>query len=96
MASNRQQNIKVNEIVMNGILSIIDNKNSTWQGTMTELSSALSRNLGRKQSQMLPGSPSALRVAVNRVVNRIRARGISVRFARTTDHMRTRFVKFAR
>ena len=96
MASNSKQINNSNEVVMQGVLSIIGNKNKTWTGTMTELNAALNRTLGRKQSQMLPGSPAALRIVMNRVANRLRARGISVRFARTTDHMRTRYVRFVR
>lgn len=82
-----------NEVVIEGVLKVINNKN--WTGTMTELNSTLSKVLGRKQSQILPGSPSALRMVLNRVVNRLRVRGISVRFARTNDHTRTRYVRFA-
>ncbi len=96
MASNRGINA-VNETVMNGIISVIDRSNNgTWTGTMTELTTALTRTLGRKKSEILPGSPGALRMVINRVVNRLRNRRISVRFARTTDHTRTRYVKFTR
>lgn len=83
------------EIVSRGVSSIMERR-SVWVGTMTELNSALNRVLSKKQRSLLPGSPSALRVIVNRVVNRIRNRGIGVRFGRTTDHVRTRFVRFAR
>jgi hypothetical protein len=97
MASDSKQTISVNEVVVQGVLSVINNQtDSIWTGTMTQLRSNLKKALDRKQSQMLPRSPSALRVVMNRVANRLRARGISVKFARTTDHTRTRFVKFAR
>jgi len=89
--------INVDEAVMTGVLSMInDGSINTWTGTMTELNSTLRKILGRRQSQVLPGSPGALRVVLNRVVNRLRNRRIGVRFARTTDHTRTRFVKFSR
>jgi len=93
MASNSRI-MNVDEAVMTGVLSIINRR--TWTGTMTELNSILKKVLGRRQSQVLPGSPGALRIVLNRVVNRLRNRKISVRFARTTDHTRTRFVKFSR
>lgn len=87
----------VDDVVLNGILTVLVRSNiKTWSGTMTELQAALVRVLGKKRSTVLPGSPGALRVVVNRVVNRLRARSISVRFARTPDHARTRFVRFAR
>ena len=60
-----------------------------------DLNAALARVLGSRKSQILPGSPGALRVVLDRVVNRIRSRGIGVRFGRTSDHSRTRFVRFA-
>ncbi len=96
MASNSEKMMSVDEAVMHGVLSIINGNTKVWSGTMTELNATLSRVLGRKQSRVLPGSPGALRVVLNRVVNRLRNRRLSVRFARTTDHTRTRFVKFTR
>lgn len=95
MAYNSKQNT-VNQVILNGILQILDRKSGSWTGTMTQLNGALSRTLGKDYSQYLPGSPSALRVAVNRVVNKLRHRRVSVKFARTPDYMRTRLVKFTR
>jgi len=87
----------VNEIVYRGVVSIMKvQSGSRWTGTMTNLTTALNRVLSRRQRTLLPGSPGALRVVVNRVVNRLRNRGIGVRFGRTTDHTRTRFVRFTR
>jgi hypothetical protein len=83
------------DIVIEGVLKVINNNNKKWTGTMTELNSNLNKVLGRKQSKVLPGSPSALRIVLNRVANRLRCRGISIRFARTNDHTRTRYVKLA-
>lgn len=85
----------VDDTVLGGILAVIGNSNAkVWTGTMTKLSTTLAKTLGRKSSSMLPGSPGALRVVINRVVNRLRNRKISVRFLRTTDHARTRLVRF--
>lgn len=83
----------IDDTVLNSVLNVVGNQ--VWLGTMTELKTALSKNLGRNRS-ILPGSPGALRVVINRVVNRLRSRKISVRFLRTTDHARTRLVRFAR
>ena len=85
----------VNEIVFRGVVSIMKvQSGSRWTGTMTNLTTALNRVLSRRQRTLLPGSPGALRVVVNRVANRLRNRGIGVRFGRTTDHTRTRYVRF--
>jgi hypothetical protein len=100
MASNSKTNttnINVDDVVLNGILEVLKKSNvKVWSGTMTELNSALVRVLGRKRSEILPGSPGALRTVTNRVVNRLRNRKVSVKFVRTTDHTRTRLVRFTR
>ena len=87
----------INEIVFRGLVSILEGQSrSNWTGTMTNLTTALNRVLSKRQRSLLPGSPAALRVVINRVVNRIRNRGVSVRFIRSTDHSRTRYVRFTR
>ena len=87
---------EVNEIVFRGIISIMEGQSgSNWTGTMTNLTTALNRVSSKRQRTLLPGSPGALRVVINRVVNRLRNRGIGVRFGRTTDHARTRYVRFS-
>lgn len=89
--------VNVNDVVFNSVLNFLDRQNvNVWTGTMTELSSGLIRVSGKKISSVLPGSPSALRVVLNRVVNRLRNRKVGVRFGRTTDHTRTRYVRFTR
>lgn len=87
----------VDDVVFNSVLSFLSRQNvRSWTGTMTELSTGLTRVAGRKVSSVLPGSPSALRVVLNRVANRLRNRKVGVRFGRTTDHTRTRYVRFTR
>lgn len=87
----------VNEIVFTKINTIVSKQSgSNWTGTMTNLMTALNRVSSRRQRNILPGSPGALRVVINRVANRLRNRGIGVKFGRTTDHARTRFVRFSR
>jgi hypothetical protein len=89
--------ISVDDIVLSGVLTVLVRSNvRSWSGTMTELQTALVRVLGKKRSVVLPGSPGALRVVINRVVNRLRNRSVSVRFTRTPDHARTRVVRFSR
>jgi hypothetical protein len=91
------QENNVDELVFRGIMSMTESQStSSWTGTMTRLTSALNRVLSKRQRTFLPGSPSALRLVINRVANRLRSRGVGVRFGRTTDHSRTRFVKFSR
>ena len=92
---NNRSNNTVNNVVFRGVASIMEKQNGTWVGTMTQLNNALNGVLDIEQKNVLPRSPSALRVVINRVVNRLRNRGFSVRFGRTSDHSRTRFVKFA-
>ena len=85
----------VDDIVFRGVTSIMEGQSGgRWTGTMTSLKTALNRVSSRRQRETLPGSASALRVVINRVTNRLRNRGIGVRFGRTTDHTRTRYVRF--
>ena len=86
----------IEDIVFRGVTSIMEGQSgSRWTGTMTNLMTALNRVSSKRQREILPGSPSALRVVINRVTNRLRNRGIGVRFGRTTDHTRTRYVRFS-
>ena len=98
MVSNSKANNRKNAVellVLNGVLSVLERSNhGSWVGTMTDLNSAIVKTVGKKRSAVLPGSPGALRTVLNRVVNRLRNRKVSVKFARTTDHTRTRYVKF--
>ena len=81
----------VENAVVYGVLKVLDS-DINWIGTMTDLSDELVLNLNKQMP--LPRSPSALRAVLNRVANRLRSRGVSVKFGRTTDHSRTRYVKF--
>lgn len=85
---------KVDSVVLDGVLSMLRSKNNVWLGTMTSLHKDLVTVIGNKK--VLPASPSSLRVLLNRIVNRLRTRGISVKFGRASDYTRTRYVKFAR
>lgn len=86
---------EIDNIVFRGVTSIMEGQSgSRWTGTMTNLTTALNRVLSKNQRIQLPGSPSALRVVINRVTNKLRNSGIGVRFGRTTDHTRTRYVRF--
>lgn len=85
----------IDEIVLAKVSTVVENQSgSRWTGTMTNLMTAINRVSSRRQREILPGSPGALRVVINRIANRLRNRGIGVRFGRTTDHARTRFVRF--
>ena len=82
--------LSVDDSIVSGVMYLMGSTNE-WTGTMTELGKHLENN----GSLSLPGSPSALRVVLNRVVNRLRCRGVSVKFNRTKDSTRTRYVRFA-
>jgi hypothetical protein len=93
MASNTETN--VNDLVLNGVLTVISNHES-WTGTMTQLGAAIRKVTERSNRKMLPGSPSALRVVLNRVLNRLRTRKVRATFGRTPDHARVRYVQFSK
>ena len=58
---------------------------------MTQLRKQVSKLVG---NTAVPGSPSAMRVTVNNILSRIRRAGVSVKFGRSSDSTRTRYVKF--
>jgi|SRR5271166_565286 len=79
------------------ILSLLNRrKTGIWNGTMTQLNYAITTGLKRTVPSEWPSSPSVLRRAVNTVVPRLRAAGISVQFGRDTDRARTRYVSFVK
>ena len=88
-----RNNRKREEVVLNAVLSFVSS-NPTWIGTMTALRNRLVKIVGKSSLNDLPRSASTLRAALNRMVNRIRVRKISVKFGRTRDHAGLKFVKF--
>lgn len=89
--------VDIDDLVFTKINAVLDRQDDNpWTCTMTSLRSAINRIASRHQRSVLPGSPSALRVTVNRIANRLRNRGVGVRFGRITDHARTRYVRFTR
>jgi len=94
--NSRTNNAKtVSNLVVNGIVRLVSRRSTPWVGTMTQLNNALTASLGNSVPAFWPGSASVLRVVLNRVVRRVRAEGISVRFTRTSDNTRTRLVEFS-
>jgi hypothetical protein len=84
----------ISELILTKVNTVIERQPGIWVGTMTNLKTALHRVSSKNQRALLPASPAALRIAINRIANRLRNRGIGVRFSRTTDHARTRYVRF--
>ena len=86
----------INKVVVSGVVTLLNRTRSgEWFGTMTDLGTRLSSLVGKQAREELPGSPSALRVAMNKALRSIRAHGVSVEFGRTTDHSRTRYVRLS-
>lgn len=77
---------EINDTLFQGVVSMLK-KYSAWSGTMTELNNSLVKVLGKRVPQSWPGSPSALRVSFNQVVNRLRNAGVSIRFARSKNRL---------
>lgn len=97
MVLNNNNKVKsVDDLVLENVLSVMDFNNS-WTGTMTELREQFIRLQTKrdvkKLVKVLPKSPNSLRVVLNRITNRLRTRGLSVKFGRTPDHARNRFIK---
>lgn len=78
------------------ILTLLDRRNGTWEGTMTDLDRAITKGLRRSVPAEWPGSPSHLRRVVNRTLSSLRKEGVRVQFTRTSDHARNRLVSFVK
>lgn len=90
MVSNNKKMVdNVEDLVVEGVMDILK-KNNEFVGTMTQLNSKLAKVVGKSNSEMLPGSPSALRIVIDRVSNRLRARAISVSFSMANNKARSR------
>jgi molybdopterin biosynthesis enzyme MoaB len=88
----KEEVFNTDEIVLKGVLNLLE-KNHYWKGTMTSLGKEIAKGVNRKYLVLLPGSPSALRIVINRIVNRLRNRKVRVKFSRTPDKIRTRYVE---
>jgi len=83
-------------LLLQGITTLVKKASEKeWTGTMTQLDKSLSSILGSKYRTNQPGSPSALRVVLNRVVSKLRNNRTSVKFWRDNGHGRTRLVRFS-
>ena len=87
------KNKEVVSTVRTRVLSLLQRRNGNWQGTMTDLLSAITTG---RTPEIWPGSASSLRRVVNKVVPAIRREGYRVLFTRTPDHDRKRVVSFSR
>lgn len=96
MKSNTIQVIKGSrDVVRERVLALVERREQ-FVGTMTDLSYALTTGLRRSAPKVWPGSPSSMRKVLNTVLSSLRKEGVSVKFGRTPDHERTRFVMLAR
>lgn len=87
-------NKEVIESVRERVLNMLGKRrNGSWQGTMSELMTAIS---GRRAPEVFPGSASSLRRIVNKVLPSLRKQGYAIQFTRTTDSDRRRIVTFTR
>lgn len=82
------------ETIQGRILSLLERKNGSWNGTMTELNRAITSGMRRAVPGNWPKTPSVLRRVINVMVGSLRRSGVRVQFNRGTDHNRTRFVSF--
>lgn len=88
----------IDNIVLNAVVSFVESKKtktSEMTYTMTQLNNAIIKTIGKKTVEQWPGSPAALRVVLNRLVNKLRARKVSLSFSKTAGSNSKRVVKVA-
>jgi hypothetical protein len=83
---------ELSEAIQTRIITLLDRKNGSWNGTMTDLNAAITSGLRKTAPSFWPGSPSALRRVMNVVAPRLRRAGVRVQFTRDSSHFRTRIV----
>jgi len=94
MASN-VKNVEVYNAIVKSVSSIVGRRSTPWVGTMSQLNEAIYRSVRGRLPENWPGSPSALRVALNGAINKLRSEGIRVSFSRNNDYNRTRLVEIS-
>lgn len=77
----------INDAILNSVLSLV-NSEKEWSGTMTDLASKIKRNIPKEFKQEFPKTPRNLRVSINEMVYRLRSRGVSVKFKKSTNGTR--------
>lgn len=83
-------------VFLSGVVRLLARtKTSQWSGSMTELETSL-RKVVRRQNIVWPSNPRATRAVVDRILPELKKLGVKVRFGRTSDHHRKRFVEFGR
>ena len=85
---------ELSQNIQTRIITLLDRKAGSWNGTMTELNHAITLGIRKTIPTNWPKTPSVLRRVVNSVIPSLRRSGVRVQFGRTSDHMRTRLVSF--
>lgn len=93
MTSNKNNEKMISDAIFHGVKMIMKRRSTPLTTTMTQLDRTLKSKINVPSNW--PGSPSALRVALNKALNRIRNSGVRVSFSREPGYMRTRLVRFS-
>lgn len=84
-------NINVNDEIMNSVLNLV-NVEKEWTGTMTDLATKIKNKVAKDVRSEFPKTARNLRVSLNKIVYRLRSRGVSVKFNKSHG---TRLVTFS-
>lgn len=95
VTATKTTSVNLDSVFLAGVERLLRNKSSSWTGSMTELETSL-RKVVRRQNVSWPSNPRAMRATVDRLLPNLRKAGVKVRFGRTNDHNRKRFVEFGR
>lgn len=84
---NNSDNTEVLESIFSGVRGLLNKRKTPWVGTMSELNDILLSRGGGQVLETWPKSPSSLRLALNKVVNRLRNAGVSIKFTRSKSRL---------
>jgi len=74
-----------NEFVFDKVYSFVKSKKD-WSGTMTSLHSEISKN---SKKELMPKNACEMRKTINKIVYKLRSKGISVKFKRSKERLVT-------
>lgn len=94
--SSNSKNTEVYNTILKSVYSIANRRSTPWVGTMSQLNETIVRAVRGNLPDGWPKSPSALRIALNSALNKLKSEGVRVNFSRNNDYNRTRIVEISK
>ena len=81
-----QKQKTVDNIILNAVQNVVSKRGDKGiDATLTQVQKTIYTNISKEDRKILPKSPSSLRIVLNRIINRLKVRGIRLNFTRTNS-----------